>query len=167
MRSRAMFDELLNLSDDPEEVLAVYFHEQGHSELRHVERSILQNSAWVVFFTLLIGDLSGAGDLVVSLPIALGQSAYSREMEREADLYAVEKLAGQRISPLKMASMLEKLHASDVAKTGDEAVETAQNELEDQDDDHKYGQGLLDYLSSHPAMETRAAYIREASGRIE
>ncbi len=105
-------DELIKLAENDEELLAVYLHEIGHAELRHVETSILQNSAWVVLFSVLVGDFSGAGELIVSLPLVVGQMAYSRELEREADQYAIDAMLAAGLDPGSLATILEKLENS-------------------------------------------------------
>ena len=150
-------DQLIDLTDDWEELLAVYLHETGHSRLKHVERSILQNSSWVVLLSVIIGDYSGASELVVSLPIALGENAYSRDFEREADVYAIEQLEQVGISPLKLASVLDKIgHAhKNELPTDSESVEATQEQ--------SWASGVLEYLSTHPAPVERAKFIRDRS----
>jgi Zn-dependent protease with chaperone function len=105
-------DDLVELASDDEELLAVYLHELGHARLRHVERSLLQSSAWLVMLTLITGDLSGVGELILSLPLVIGQTAYSREFERAADEFAVDALIEAGVSPLKLATILERLEQS-------------------------------------------------------
>ena len=105
-------DELVELADSDEELLAVYLHELGHARMRHVERSILQNSAWLVMLAVLTGDLSGASEIVLTLPVVVGQMAYSRELERDADAFAVAELQAAGYAPEHLATILEKLGAA-------------------------------------------------------
>ena len=105
-------DDLVQLTSDDEELLAVYFHELGHARLLHVERSILQSVAWAVVLTMITGDIGGVGELVLALPLTLGQAAYSRKHEREADEFAIVELKALGISPLKLATMLDRIEAS-------------------------------------------------------
>ena len=105
-------DDLVQLTSDDEELLAVYFHELGHARLLHVERSILQSVAWAVVLTMITGDIGGVGELVLALPLTLGQAAYSRKHEREADEFAISELKALGISPLKLATILDRIEAS-------------------------------------------------------
>ena len=105
-------DGLVQLTDDDDELLAVYFHELGHARLLHVERSILQSVAWAAVLTMITGDVGGVGELVLALPLTLGQAAYSRKHEREADEFAIGELKSLGISPLKLAAMLDRIEAS-------------------------------------------------------
>jgi Zn-dependent protease with chaperone function len=105
-------DDLVQLTSDDEELLAVYFHELGHARLLHVERSILQSVAWAVVLTMITGDIGGVGELVLALPLTLGQAAYSRKHEREADEFAIVELKALGISPSKLATMLDRIEAS-------------------------------------------------------
>ena len=105
-------DGLVQLTTDDEELLAVYFHELGHARLMHVERSILQSVAWAVVLTMITGDIGGVGELILALPLTLGQASYSRKQEREADDFAIAELKSLGVSPLKLASILDRIEAS-------------------------------------------------------
>ena len=141
-------DDLVELADSDDELLAVYFHELGHARLRHVEQRVFRASAWLVLLTLLTGDAGAVGELLVSLPVAAGLAAYSREFEREADAFAVDRLLEADISPEVFASILEKL----------EFHHTIRISGSDLEDEELYV--FLDYLSSHPPTSERIAYIR-------
>lgn len=176
-------DELIHLADNDQQLLAVYFHELGHAELRHVEQSILQNSAWVVLFSVIVGDFSGAGELLVSLPLVVGQMAYSRELEREADQYAIDALLEVGLDPDALADILEKLDRAHTltnadadsateappaagAEKSDSVSETAAdaNRTEAGDAQAKdWAERVFEYLSTHPATDERLAHIRSFS----
>ncbi|MDE0480371.1 MAG: DUF898 family protein [Gammaproteobacteria bacterium] len=65
----AFSDELVELAESDEELLAVYFHELGHARLRHVEQNVFRASAWLVLITVLTGDIGAVGELLVGLPL--------------------------------------------------------------------------------------------------
>ena len=161
-------DQLVELAATDEQLLAVYLHEVGHAELRHVERTILQNSAWLVLLSVIVGDFSGAGELILTLPLIVGQAAYSRSFEREADEYAIEALKQAGVQPTVLADILESLQNQTLPKP---EIESDDAEVDEQDrqvhsdnsKDHKLAQRLLIYLSSHPATSERSAYIRAAA----
>lgn len=183
-----MTDELVNLATTDEQLLAVYLHELGHARLRHVERSILQNSMWVVLFTIVAGDFSGAGELILSLPIALGEMAYSREFEREADRYAIEAMLDAGLDPGEFANILERISGRKSRQNAaDSHAEPTDNDAAsnpDQPDDHidagnqqtdagnqradtdnQWAESVLDYFSTHPATAERVNYIRASARR--
>lgn len=152
----AFSDDMVDLADSDEELLAVYFHELGHARLRHVEQNVFRGSAWLVFLAVLTGDAGAVGELLVSLPVAVALSAYSREFEREADAFAVDRLLEAGISPEVLASILGKLE--DHHRRRDENSDAA--ETDDSGERQPILNDLLDYLASHPPTSERIAYIR-------
>jgi Zn-dependent protease with chaperone function len=174
-----MTDELVALAERDEELLAVYLHEVGHARSHHVERSILQNSAWVVLFTVIVGDVSGAGELVLSLPLAIGQMAFSRDFEREADRFAIDAMLAAGLDPTSLATILERMVRAQASGDDEESPavscekdastesRTSRNTLANDavDEGSEWAQSLLDYFSTHPATTERAAYIRAAAIR--
>ncbi len=101
-------DTLLKNFTQPE-IEMVMAHEIGHHALKHISRSILMGSAatvagFFIFFVLTRGyDLSdlrwfpllSLGLFLVNLFSAPIQNAVSRQMEREADRYALQKYDSQ------------------------------------------------------------------------
>ncbi len=135
-----MTDALVNLAEDDREILAVLAHEVGHVRHRHILRAVLQNSAVVVMFTLVTGDLSSATAFGAALPTFLLQSKFSREFENEADAFAVDYLRRAGLEPRHLADILDRLtkaHRPDADEKG----------------------GMLDYLSSHPPTPERRQRI--------
>lgn len=131
-------DELVALAADDEEVLAVLMHELGHVQQRHGVRLLLQGSAAALFMAWYLGDVSS---LLAGAPAALVQAGYSRDMEREADDFAVAALQARGRSPAMLASMLEKLMAAHGATADDRT-------------------GPMSWLSSHPDTAERLARLR-------
>ncbi len=134
-------DELVALTDSNDEILSVLAHEMGHVELRHVMRSILQNSIVGVAAAAVTADAATLSAAVAGLPMLLAQRRYSREFETEADDFAFELLNKHGISPAVFASMMEKLDA----KSGKRPA----------------GFG---YFSTHPLSDERIKRAREADG---
>ena len=129
-------DELVALSTDDEIVAAVVAHEIGHVAHRHGMRQIIQSTAMGVIVTWFIGDLSALG---AAAPTALLEAKYSRDLEREADAYAVAVLRASHIDPARLAQALELLEKA-----------------------HGGGSdsGVLAYMSTHPTTEERKAWLR-------
>jgi len=135
-----MTDDLVKLSENDEELLAVMAHEVGHVHHRHILRQILQNSMTALLVAGLFGDLSSIAGLSATLPTFLVQQKYTREFEREADAFAAETLRARGIPAAHLASMLKRLSDAHGASEG----------------------GLLNYLSSHPATDERAEALNES-----
>jgi Zn-dependent protease with chaperone function len=124
-------DALVELARDDREILGVLAHEAGHVDHRHGLRNILQNSIVGLVVAWFIGDVSS---IAAAAPTALIEASYSRELEREADLYAMHVLRANNIPLRHLADILRRL---DGAHDGSEVSRT------------------LGYLSSHPATSER------------
>lgn len=131
-------DELVVLAGTDAPVLAVLAHELGHVHGRHGVRMLLQGSATALFMAWYLGDISS---LLASAPTALVQAGYSRDMEREADDFAVKLLRARGHSPELLAGMLERLAAA-------------------QGEDPAGRSGPMGWLSSHPDTAERIARLR-------
>lgn len=143
-----MTDELVALAPDDEAVLGVLAHELGHIEHRHLLRRLITSTVTGAVAALLAGDASG---IATALPATLADLSYSRDMEREADDYAIERLhdAGLPLTPL--ADLLEKMEAAHA-----ERLKSGGRTLR-----------LEGYLSTHPDTAERARKLRNdaAGGR--
>jgi len=130
-------DGLVELARDDREILGVLAHEAGHIDGRHTLRGLIQNSLISVLLALVAGDVSA---IAAAASSSLLEASYSRDLEREADAYAIEILKTNRV-PLKyFADMLRRLETAAGAAGSSSA---------------------LRYLSTHPATEER---IRQLSG---
>ena len=138
--SIVLTDELVELMQDDSAVLTgVLAHELGHVRQRHGMRLLVQVGAMGALASLVLGDFSS---LLAAAPVLLGQAAYSRDAEREADAEAVRVLHAARISPEVMVTLFERL----AEKRGDGAAN-----------------GLGVAIASHPADAARIAYFRDAA----
>lgn len=137
-----MLDELVALTQNDDEILAVLAHERGHVEQRHALRMVLQSSAVGLVMTWYMGDVSS---LLATVPAMLVQASYSRDMEREADDYAARTLSMNGMSPCLLPDILGKLEATH-AKRQAEAAATKEG-------------SVMDYLASHPATQERAVLL--------
>jgi len=139
-----VFDSLVALSEDDDDLSAVLAHELGHVDGDHGLRQVIQHSALAALAAAWFGD---ASTLVLTAPAALIQLRYSRAFEDEADDFAVLRLKAADIDPEHLASMLERL----------DAAHRAPAEANPAEDDPT---ALGDYFSSHPATQDRARRIR-------
>lgn len=108
-------DALVKLARHDEEVLAVIAHELGHVQHRHSLRLALQSIGAGAILVAITGDIGSVTDLAAGLPSLLLQNGYSRDMEREADAYALVWLKTACIPPGRFADILGRLdkNASD------------------------------------------------------
>lgn len=127
-------DDMVNLAESDEEVLAVLAHEIGHVEHRHVMRHVLQDTVVGVAVATITGDAATLSVAVAGLPSILAQAAYSRDFETEADDFAFQLLLDHEISPEAFARMMERIEA-----------------------DCGCEPGVLDFLSTHPVTRERIA----------
>ena len=102
-------DQLVQLAENDKQVLAVFAHEAGHVERKHGMRTALSSSILALAMMAISGDVSGLSGVIVTLPTLLIESGYSRNMEREADAFAVTWLRDNDIEPHHLADFLEKL----------------------------------------------------------
>ena len=135
-------DELIEMADHDEEVLAVLAHEIGHVVHEHGLRSVLQSSAVALLLTAVTGDIGAASGFAAAMPIILLETNYSRKFELEADAYALEYMQAHNIDTMHFATILQKISGED----GEEHEGSA-----------------FDYLSTHPATFERIQPFKDHS----
>lgn len=99
-------DQLIEKSKNDEEILAVLAHELGHIKHKHILRMMLQSIGSGVVLVLITGDISHYSDLAAGVPALLLQQGYSRDMEDEADNFALNFLIKAHIPPHRFADIL-------------------------------------------------------------
>lgn len=134
-----VLDEIVALTDNDEEILAVLAHEIGHVSERHALRQMLQASAVGLAMAWYVGDVSS---VLAAAPTTLLETRYSRDFERNADAFGARILALNGIPPSRLADMLEKLERAH-GGTGSDKEDSA-----------------MDYLSTHPATAERIRALR-------
>lgn len=150
-------DDMLELLAGRDDVLiGVLGHELGHVQRRHSMRLLVQASMLGAVSSLVWGDFN---TLLSTVPVLLGQSAYSRDFEREADRDAVALLRANGLSPALMAELFERLaqqrEAVKVAKAASGG---------DGSDGDGFGSGVLGIaFASHPADAQRIQSFRDAA----
>lgn len=135
---------LIQDAEGGNEVAAVMAHEIGHIKYKHPTKVALEHAAVASIAGLMVGDLFG-GSLIAGIGNALISSAYSREAEDEADVFAVTALNKAGWDARPMADFFERLA-------------TAQGSAEE----------AMSLISSHPLSTERAAAVRaKSTGRGE
>ena len=130
-------DEMIQISEHDDELLAVLTHEIGHIVHRHGMRTLIQDSILGFVLMSITGDVSGSSELFLGLPVLLTELAYSRNFEREADEYALTYMRINGISSLHFASLMRRIESQ-----RPDAPEIANGKW-------------INYLSTHPLTEER------------
>lgn len=128
----------LLFADDDAVIVGVLAHELGHVRARHGLRSLVQVGLLGAVTGLAFGDFSS---LVAGSAALVGQLAYSRDFEREADAESIRVLQAAGIDPAVMVRLFQRL--------GEARGEGS-------------GPSLGIALASHPADAERIARFRSA-----
>ncbi len=131
---------LILLKDKPNAVLAILLHEIGHVEHQHSLRMIAQSVSSSVAIALIFGDLEGFGEVLIGTGSTLLQNAFSREMESEADQFALNNLVKLGKPPMAFAEAMQSFLQPD------------SNLSEQHETDNK---SIFRYLSTHPDINER------------
>ncbi|WAK01383.1 M48 family metallopeptidase [Methylobacter sp. YRD-M1] len=127
-------DELVALAKTDMEIITVLMHELGHVKMRHTLRQTLQGALSGLLLAAVTGDVDS---LASGLPAALMQLSYSRQMESEADAYALTSLQRTCVPPHLFADILQRL-------------------------EHESSTSLPEIISSHPDNQARVQPFLEA-----
>ena len=136
-----MTDELVELAEHDDEVLAVLAHEIGHVVHKHGLRSALQSSAAALLLTVVTGDISAASGFAAALPVILLETSFSRKFEHEADQYAFDYMQEHGMDTKHFANILLRI-------TGDDADQS---------------KSAFSYISTHPITAERTRRFIESS----
>lgn len=123
-----MTDELVKLSEQNAELVAVLAHELGHVKQRHALRQALQGTIAGLLVLAVTGDVSS---VAAGLPVFMMQMRYTRDMENEADAYALQQLQSACIPPKYFASLMLRLEKT------------------------LKGESMPEWLASHPDTQKR------------
>jgi len=136
-------DDLVNLVESDQELVAVLFHELGHVKNKHITRRILQDSMITVVVILLTGDIDTV-DMVTGIPTLVLDLAYSRDFELEADRYAINRLKESNIPVETFSIMIKHL------------VEHYDKDVLNDD-----SSTISDFLSTHPHPKDRIQQVEQ------
>lgn len=139
---------LIKAAGSPEEIAGVVSHEIGHVFHQHPTQAIYRTTAVSLLISAMIGDFSG-GILVTGIAEWALNSSYSREAERAADTFAIERLNAANIDGSGLVRFFDKISKKSEKKAEQESI--------------------LSMLSSHPRTAERIAYIRNTargSGKV-
>lgn len=121
------------------ELAALLSHEFTHINNKHSTKRIFRSLGSKVFLGLLFGRFGTVTSVVVNHADNLKNLTYSRSLEKEADMEGLEILTQRRIDPRGFEDLFHHLKES------------------------APGSVLPEFLGSHPDIDKRIRYIKEAS----
>ncbi|MBA3964445.1 MAG: M48 family metallopeptidase [Nitrospirales bacterium] len=131
-----VFRGLLQDTASPEEFAGVLAHEIQHVLLRHTMHLIVRHVSMAFVVAALSGDASGMVAYALQAAQTLQTLSYSRDAEDQADEQGLQLLQRSRINPEGMITFFAKLGKEQPAN------------------------GVLGYLSTHPATQDRLAHLK-------
>lgn len=148
-------DQIITLSKNDTEIVAVLAHELGHVKQRHAFRQSLQGVLSGLILAAITGDVSSIGS---GLPAVLMQMRYSREHENEADQYALNAMQKACLPPKAFADILQRLEAQmrdgepsdSKTKDGKDAKKEAKTGQKPATTPQQSHDAVSEMLASHP-----------------
>ena len=135
-----VYSALLDEIDSYHELAALLSHEFTHVNNKHSTRSIFRRLGSKVFLGLLFGRFGTVTTVLVNNADNLKSLKYSRSLEKEADMDGLAILKKRNIDPNGFVDLLT--HMKEAAPSN----------------------SLPEFLVSHPDIDKRIRYIKEASG---
>ena len=117
-------DGLVELAKDDDEIIAVLAHELGHVKGRHAFRQTLQGTISGLVIIAITGDVSS---IASGLPAFMLNMSYTRDLEAEADNYALQSLNTACIPTKSFATILLRLEKSMGAGSPPEMISSHPN----------------------------------------
>jgi predicted Zn-dependent protease len=94
-----VYDKLINSTGSYPELCALLAHEFTHIENRHNIRTLFRQLGSGIFMSLLMGDATAVGGVIIRNADYLKSLSYSRALEKEADENGLRLLSERSIDP--------------------------------------------------------------------
>lgn len=133
-----IYSGLILNSDSQDELSGVICHELAHIELNHVMKKLVKETGLSVLISMATNN--GKPDIIKETAKMLSSSAFDRNIEKEADIKAIDYLINANVNPESFANFLYKLS----------------------DPKHEVAR-YFSWISTHPDSKERAEYIIEHS----
>jgi Zn-dependent protease with chaperone function len=135
-----VFRGLIDRAKSADEVAGVLAHEIAHVVRRHPTQGMIASIGWSALLSVFTGGASLSSDAATRLAAHFATSAYSRDLEAEADEGALAMLAASGIGSAGLASFFRSMEKEE-----------------------KAGLGLPEYLSTHPETGKRTEAAEKAA----
>lgn len=136
-----VFDALLDKVESAEALAGLLAHEAAHVKKRHALKALARSMAGYLFISGMLGDVNGLTALALENAEQLRALRFSRTLEHEADVSALETLAANRLDQNGMVSLFQTL------KTASEGADLP----------------ALQFLNTHPLTDERIEFARNAA----
>jgi len=134
-----VFEGIIDKMESYEELAALLGHEFAHVQHRHSARIMLRSLANYMIISLLLNDLNGVTTTILQNAESLKQLSYTRNFETEADQIGLQILLDNYIDPEGMVHLFSRLKSA-----------------------YDIDWESVAYLSSHPLINKRINYTKEA-----
>jgi len=94
-----VYDKIINGTRSYPELCALLAHEFTHIENRHTIRTLFRQLGSSIFISLILGDASAVGGVIIKNADYLKNLSYSRALEKEADENGLRLLSERGIDP--------------------------------------------------------------------
>ena len=132
-----VYDKIISGMGSYQELAALLSHEFTHIENRHTVRTLFRQLGSKVFLSLILGDASAVGSVIIDNADQLKSLSYSRSLESEADENGVRLLSERKIDCAGFVGLFQMLKK-----------ETA-------------GFQTSEWMSSHPDLDKRIKNIQD------
>ena len=137
-------DAFIELVEDDNEFISILLHEIGHIKNKHVVRRAIQGTTLTILTFFITGDLE-IFDFAVAIPSLLMDLSYSRDFEREADLFSKKQMNSSNIDLIHFVNIMTRLeNALQMKDNSNMASEEKETES-----------SIPAFLSTHPLTEER------------
>ncbi len=130
---------IIRKMDSGDELAGVLVHEMAHVRLRHGTESLVRAMGTSIVFGAMLGDVSGFTGGGAQLLETLTSTAYSRAVEQEADVNAMQNLKTAGVRADGLGAFFSRMHK-----------------------DNKLAEGLS-FMSTHPSDFARSRYLKQSS----
>jgi Zn-dependent protease with chaperone function len=130
------------------QLAGVLAHEIGHVQGRHSMRVLARSSLTVALAATLFGDFSAVAS---GIPTVLLKMQHSREMETEADNYAITLLAQHQMPTSPLAALFQTLMVEN---------KSVASKLP------RWLRTTMSYGSSHPATDDRIRLLNNGASAV-
>ena len=131
-----VYEPIIHLTDSYEEFAGLMAHENAHLQHRHSLKALFRNLSGYFLVSLLFGDMNGIMVVVAENANSLKSLQYNRELEKEADMTGLNLLEEKRINPNGIVQLFSALK------------------------EEKDNLDLPEFLSTHPMLDSRIAYLK-------
>lgn len=137
-----IFDSILNLMQNSDQLAALLSHEYIHVKQRHSMFSLVSAYSSLILLQLFSGNMNTTAAAILQNASAFKTLKYSRGLEKEADELGMQLMYDHRIDPEGMPQLFDALDK--LERSG------------------SLGH-IPEYLNSHPVLKNRVAYGKQYS----